>query len=429
MNAGSVNATNQGDCYFLCKGNPFEYCGGSVRLELYSSIVSPIISLSSTSTSVFTSSSKPTTTVQLSSATSESSSGPSLSTSSNPASTTANPSHTTSQSSSTISTPAAYVTPAAPSGGPRININWNLTWVNVAPDGYIRPMIGVNGQWPPPAITLNYGDEMILAITNNLGNESSSIHFHGIFQNKTTFDDGPTFTSQCPIPPGNTFIYQFVALQVGTYWWHGHHAGQYIDGLRGAFIIKNPSPPYGAVDNDVIITLSDHYHKQAPDLINYFQSVANTNENGGVEPVPDANLINNSQNVKFSMVAGQTNLFRIINMGAVAGQYLQFDGHTMTIVEIDGNYVQPYDVQQLFIAVAQRYAVIVKSKTESSTNYAIVATMNAKMFYDSAPPPAPEVGLQLHWKHNDANGLGIRISGLQRIGTYPGSFLAHTLSI
>jgi iron transport multicopper oxidase len=252
-------------------------------------------------------------------------------------------------------------------------------------------MIGVNGKWPPPAIVLNYGDELILNVYNGLGNESSSIHFHGIFQNKTTFEDGPTFTTQCPIPPGNNFVYQFVAQQVGTYWWHGHHAGQYIDGLRGPLIIKNPSPPYGAVDNDVTLTLSDHYHEEAPDLIHYYQSVENTNANGGVEPVPDANLINDSQNVQFTMVPGKTNLFRIINMGAVAGQYIQFDQHTMTIVEVDGNYVQPYVVQQLFVAVAQRYAVIVKSKTVSTTNYAIVATMNAKMYYDSALPAAPTV--------------------------------------
>lgn len=186
-------------------------------------------------------------------------------------------------------------------------------------------------------------------------------------------------------------MYQFTATQIGTYWWHGHHAGQYIDGLRGPLIIKNKSPPYGPVNQDTTLTLSDHYHEEAPYLINTYQSVENTNDNGGIEPVPDSNLMNDTQNVKFNMVAGQTNLFRIINMGAVAGQYIQFDQHTMTIVEIDGQYVQPYDAEQIFIAVAQRYSVIIKSKSDSSQNFAVVATMNAQMFYGASVPANPTV--------------------------------------
>ncbi len=242
---------------------------------------------------------------------------------------------------------------------------------------------------------LNYGDILVLNVNNNLGNQSTSIHFHGIFQRNTTFEDGPTFVSQCPIPPGAPFVYQFTATQVGTYWYHGHHGGQYIDGLRGPLIIKNPAAPYGAVDQDVTITLADHYHQQAPYLINYYQSVANTNNNGGTEPVPDSNLINGAQNVQFPMVPGKTNLFRIINMGAIAGQYIQFDGHTMTVVEVDGVYVQPYVVQQLFVAVAQRYAVIVKSLATNGQNYAIVATMDAAMFGENQSPANPSVRIKI----------------------------------
>lgn len=139
------------------------------------------------------------------------------------------------------------------------------------------------------------------------------------------------------------------------------------------------------------LTLSDLYHKEAPDLINYYQSADNTNNNGGAEPVPDAALINEAQNVKFTMVPGKTYLFRVINMGAMAAQYLQFDQHTMTIVEVDGQYVQPYDVQQLFVAVAQRYSVIVKAKADASKNYAIVASMNTAMFSESNQPAKPNV--------------------------------------
>jgi iron transport multicopper oxidase len=256
-------------------------------------------------------------------------------------------------------------------------------------------VIGINGEWPCPTLELNYGDILVLSVYNGLGNESTSIHFHGLQQRNTTYADGPSWVTQCPVPPGETIVYEFTATQIGTYWYHGHHAGQYIDGLRGPFIVKEASPPYGTVDQDTTLTLTDFYHEEAPYLINYYQSSANYYATGGTEPLPDAALINEAQNVKYTMTPGQTNLFRVINMGAMAGQYLQFDGHSMTVVEVDGMYVQPYSVQQLFVAVAQRYAVIVESMEDAGTNYAIVATMDTSMFSESGTPANPSVSISI----------------------------------
>src|SRR6266699_3789505 len=109
----------------------------------------------------------------------------------------------TSKISSTSTSFAPYTTPAPPTGS-RINLNWNITWVKAAPDGFSRPLIGINGQWPCPAITLNYGDILILTVFNGLGNESTAIHFHGINQNGTNFEDSPAMVTQCPIMPGDT---------------------------------------------------------------------------------------------------------------------------------------------------------------------------------------------------------------------------------
>jgi iron transport multicopper oxidase len=242
---------------------------------------------------------------------------------------------------------------------------------------------------------MNYGDTLILSVYNGLGNESTAIHFHGLQQRNTTYADGPSWVTQCPVPPGETIVYEFQATQIGTYWYHAHHAGQYIDGLRGPFIVQDPSPPYGKVDQDTTLTLTDFYHEEAPYLINYYQSAENYYDTGGNEPLPDAALINEAQNVKLTTTPGETNLFRVVNMGAMAGQYLQFDGHNMTIVEVDGQYVQPYTVQQLFVAVAQRYTIIVESMVDAGTNYAIVATMDTSMFSDSGAPANPTVSISI----------------------------------
>ncbi len=58
---------------------------------------------------------------------------------------------------------------------------------------------------------VNLGDRLIIHLTNKLGNETTSLHFHGIYQVGTSFMDGPVGVTQCPIPPGQTFTYDFVA--------------------------------------------------------------------------------------------------------------------------------------------------------------------------------------------------------------------------
>lgn len=57
--------------------------------------------------------------------------------------------------------------------------------------------------------------------------------------------DGSAYVTQCPIAPGNSFLYNFSAgHQVGTFWYHSHYGPQYCDGLRGPLIIYDPDDPY-----------------------------------------------------------------------------------------------------------------------------------------------------------------------------------------
>lgn len=77
-----------------------------------------------------------------------------------------------------------------------------------------------------------------------------SQHWHGLFQAHTPEMDGPSFVTQCPLVPGESFLsvvsflpltqlthpdysYNFqVPDQAGTYWYHSHLSTQYCDGLR-----------------------------------------------------------------------------------------------------------------------------------------------------------------------------------------------------
>lgn len=94
--------------------------------------------------------------------------------------------------------------------GATVTYNFDVGWVYANPDGLARrPVMGINGKWPIESIVATKGDQVIVNVKNSLGNESTSLHFHGLYQNGTTHMDGPVGVSQCKIPPGNSFTYNF----------------------------------------------------------------------------------------------------------------------------------------------------------------------------------------------------------------------------
>lgn len=122
-----------------------------------------------------------------------------------------------------------------------------------------------------------------------------------------------------------------------------------------------------------MLTLSDWYHDEMPGLIQEFLNVANPT---GAEPVPNAALMNDTQNVTVPVEPGKTYLFRIINMAAFAAQYIWFEDHSVQIVEVDGVYTEAADADVIYITTAQRYSVLLKTKDDKSANFAIVGSMD-----------------------------------------------------
>ena len=97
-----------------------------------------------------------------------------------------------------------------------VTYDFNITWVTANPDGaFPRPTIGINGQWPLPHITATVGDRVVVNVLNQLGNQSTSLHFHGLYMNGSTQMDGVVGASQCTIPAGASFKYDFKVGNVG----------------------------------------------------------------------------------------------------------------------------------------------------------------------------------------------------------------------
>ncbi|KAJ7743926.1 laccase [Mycena maculata] len=269
------------------------------------------------------------------------------------------------------------ISTALASVGPTADLT--LTNGDVAPDGFTRQAVLVNGQMPGPLIVGNKGDELSLNVIDNLTNEtmllSTSIHWHGFFQPNNSFNDGVAFVTQCPIAVNNSFLYTIPTnSQAGTFWYHSHLSTQYCDGLRGPLVIYDPDDPnadlYDVDDETTIITLNDWYHGPASTL--------------GVVPTLISTLINGlgryaggptSQLAVINVTQGQRYRMRMVSMSCDPNFTFTIDGHNMTIIETDSVNTQAVTVDSIQIFAGQRYSFVLNAD-QAVDNYWIRTVAN-----------------------------------------------------
>jgi manganese oxidase len=111
-------------------------------------------------------------------------------------------------------------------------------------DGKFVHAWGYNGQIPGPEIRVVEGDKVRVVVKNNLLYEKgTTIHWHGVLLSENKADGVPGL-DQYPIKPGETFVYEFTAVNAGTHFYHTH-GSSHVDvalqddmGLSGALIIE-----------------------------------------------------------------------------------------------------------------------------------------------------------------------------------------------
>ncbi|KAI0146303.1 laccase-like protein [Xylariaceae sp. FL1272] len=240
-----------------------------------------------------------------------------------------------------------------------------------APDGTVKEIaMLINGQFPGPTITGDWGDTLQITITNNLSINGTSIHWHGMRMLHSNLQDGVNGVTECPIPPaGGSKTYTFKLTQYGTTWYHSHFSAQYANGVFGAIVVNGPASANYDIDLGAY-PINDFYLESADDIVAY--TMANA------APPASDNIFFNGTNINLSGTDGEystisftpekTHLLRLYNPSAQHSYQVSIVGHNMTVIETDMVPVEPITVDNIFLAIGQRANVLINA-TATPGNY------------------------------------------------------------
>ncbi len=295
--------------------------------------------------------------------------------------------------------------PAAAAPGPRdtpgvlegstFDLRIGETRVNVT--GRERTALTINGSLPGPLLRWREGDSVTLRVTNTLA-ETTSIHWHGILLPANM--DGVPGLSFAGIRPGETYVYRFPVRQAGTYWYHSHSGFQEQQGVYGPLVIEPRDAEATGIDRDHVVMLtdwtdedprrmfgrlkkqSDYYNIRQRTLGDFVRDARRDGLGATVaerrawasmrmNPTDLADVGGSTYTYLMNGLppaANWTGLFtpgervrlRLINGSAMSYFDVRIPGLTLTVVAADGLPVRPVTVDEVRLAVAETYDVVVE---------------------------------------------------------------------
>ena len=330
------------------------------------------------------------------------------------------------------------------------NPTYNCTIPNWTNSRDFKVIIGVNGLLPGPTLIVDEGSTVIAYVNNNLTQEATSIHWHGMRQYNTPWMDGAAGITQCPIKPSSNFQYTFIAEPSGTFWYHSHLGMQRADGCFGALIIRENAPKISQARALLSSDFGINSFLDRPDIHTLIVNDWNSRggvatfliQNGGLGDFSDtpigmiptsthtthtthttqnntnqthqattpvhhhipfhSGLINGlgrhhsvpfveSRLSEFTVAFGNIYRFRLI--GAQANSLFRFsiDNHKLTVISTDGYFIEPIEnVNYIIIHSGERYDFLLTAN-QTIGNY-IMRLETLDLNTTGATPPFPHLG-------------------------------------
>ncbi|MFE4371312.1 multicopper oxidase family protein [Streptomyces sp. NPDC056835] len=226
-----------------------------------------------------------------------------------------------------------------------------------------------NGRYMPPTLRVKPGDRIELALVNRVTSKAqgvttdTNLHVHGLHVSPRSPADN-IFLS---IKSGTTYNYSYQLprdITPGTYWYHSHidmfSAAQVAGGESGLIIIdglRKYLPPSLRDITERVIALKDNQIQGDEIKIHPLTIQPKTNR-----------TVNGQQNPVISIRPGETQLWRLANIGANIYYKLHLPGGTFHVIAQDGYPVQRvYAAKTLIISAAARFDVLVQGGKEGTT--------------------------------------------------------------
>jgi FtsP/CotA-like multicopper oxidase with cupredoxin domain len=286
---------------------------------------------------------------------------------------------------------------------------FDLTVAETAVNFTGRPRLAttINGLLPAPTLRWRAGDTVTIRVTNRLAVDTS-IHWHGILLPYQM--DGVPGISFHGIAPGETFVYRFKVRQTGTYWYHSHSGMQEQTGMYGAIVIEPPGGDPIRAGGDHVVLLSDwtdedpmrvlaklkaqsnYYNFIQPTVADFLRDAKAMGVGGAIQArqmwqqmrmnptdLADvsgytytylANGVTPAGNWTGLFRPGEKARLRFINGSAMTFFDVRIPGLKLTVVQADGQDVDPVTVDEIRVGVAETYDVIVTPKDEAYTIFA-----------------------------------------------------------
>ena len=257
--------------------------------------------------------------------------------------------------------------------------------------------VTINGTVPGPLLRFREGEESVLRVTNRL-HEDTSIHWHGVLVPPAM--DGVPGVSFPGIRPGETFEYRFRLKQYGTYWYHSHSGLQEQQGHYGPLIIEPAGGHPYKFDREYVIVLSDwtfenpyrvldrlkkqgnYYNVQRRTVGDFFRDVK---QNGlgstlrerlmwldmRMDPSDIMDVSGTTYHYLLNGLAPGDNWTGVFNPGervllhfinAAADSYfdVRIPELPMSVVQVSGQNVEPVETDEIRVAIAETYSVIIE---------------------------------------------------------------------
>lgn len=233
------------------------------------------------------------------------------------------------------------------------------------------------GTVPGPEIRVRQGERVRITVDNSLA-EETTVHWHGLRVPNTM--DGVPHLTQTPIAAGGRFVYEFDAVDAGTFWYHPHQRSfeQVGRGLYGPLVIEEREPI--AVDRDVTWVLDDW--RLLPDAA-ISDDFGNMMDTGMAGRVGNTVTVNGRLPDTFAVRPGERVRLRLINAANARIFGLEFEGHRLQVIALDGQPVEPHEPEggRVVLGPAMRADVLLEMTGTPSARFQVIDTFYRDLEY------------------------------------------------